>query len=124
MCVCVAPDGRPVESRTQVLKKKMLAKRPARISPIIELECHALACRHNKRVAKLEAVYEDDKNLYLVRPLLNAPPKWFPVRCGVPLWQGCGSSTQRAIKGYQQRDGVARRGNRRRVTPGFTWVER
>lgn len=49
----------------KVLKKKMLAKRPARISPIIELECHALACRHNKRVAKLEAVYEDDKNLYL-----------------------------------------------------------
>lgn len=50
----------------KVLKKKMLAKRPARVSRIIEVETHALACSQNETsVVKLEAVYEDDKNIYI-----------------------------------------------------------
>ena len=53
----------------KTLKKKSLAERPARISPTIEVECHARAGTSDllrRRVARLEAVYEDSKNLYMV----------------------------------------------------------
>ena len=54
----------------KTLKKKTLAERPARISPTIEVECHARAGVNDvlrQRVAGLEAVYEDAKHIYMVR---------------------------------------------------------
>jgi hypothetical protein len=66
-----------------VLKKKMLAKRPARVSPIIEVETHALAHSQNETgVVKLEAVYEDDKSIYIVRPCAHiacSPAPFWPL---------------------------------------------
>lgn len=65
----------------QVLKKKMLAKRPARVSPIIEVETHALAHSLNKTgVVDLKAVYEDDRSIYIVRPCTHV------ARSPAPFW--------------------------------------
>eukprot|EP00240_Pyramimonas_obovata_P012595 CAMPEP_0118952564 /NCGR_PEP_ID=MMETSP1169-20130426/55088_1 /TAXON_ID=36882 /ORGANISM="Pyramimonas obovata, Strain CCMP722" /LENGTH=239 /DNA_ID=CAMNT_0006899851 /DNA_START=256 /DNA_END=972 /DNA_ORIENTATION=- len=53
----------------KTLKKKTLAERPARISPTIEVECHARAGVNDilrQRVAGLEEVYEDEKHIYMV----------------------------------------------------------
>eukprot|EP00959_Pyramimonas_sp_CCMP1952_P044364 927123-Pyramimonas_sp.AAC.2 len=64
----------------KTLKKRSLAERPARISPTIEIECHARAGTNEvlrQRVVKLEEVYEDAKHMYMVRsPPLSAvaPP--------------------------------------------------
>jgi len=62
----------------------MLAKRPARVSRIIEVETHALACSQNETsVVKLEAVYEDDKNIYIVRPCGHfacSPAPFWPLK--------------------------------------------
>ena len=75
-----ASDGAPVAVKT--LSKAMLAKRPPRVPPLVELECHAAATACGEgRAAELLAVYEDDRSIYVVRSpvvprLLGPVPGW------------------------------------------------